>query len=183
MKITFLGTSHGVPSASRYCSSALVECGDNVYLIDGGAPVADLLIRYGIPYEKLRGVFVTHMHSDHTFGLLHLCSLADWYFRQSSFDVFLPEEEGIDAFRRLLLVSDKSFDEERIRLKKSCSGVMYADGCLTVSPPWLICWRGKESGSSLRAICTDRMPPISLRPRCSSHPTPLSAKWRISVRK
>ena len=133
MKITFLGTSHGVPSASRYCSSALVECGDNVYLIDGGAPVADLLIRYGIPYEKLRGVFVTHMHSDHTFGLLHLCSLADWYFRQSSFDVFLPEEEGIDAFRRLLLVSDKSFDEERIRLKKSCSGVMYADGCLTVT--------------------------------------------------
>lgn len=133
MKITFLGTSHGVPSASRYCSSALVECDDNVYLIDGGAPVADLLIRYGIPYEKLRGVFVTHMHSDHTFGLLHLCSLADWYFRQSSFDVFLPEDEGIDAFRRLLLVSDKSFDEERIRLKKSCSGVMYADGCLTVT--------------------------------------------------
>ena len=74
MKITFLGTSHGVPLASRYCSSTLVECGDNAYLIDGGAPVADLLIRYGIPYEKLRGVFVTHMHSDHTFGLLHLCS-------------------------------------------------------------------------------------------------------------
>ena len=92
MKITFLGTSHGVPGADRYCSSALVECGDNAYLIDGGAPVADLLIRYGVPYEKLKAVFTTHIHSDHTIGLLHLMSLSSWKFKESSYDLYLTEQ-------------------------------------------------------------------------------------------
>ena len=99
MKITFLGTSHGVPGADRYCSSALVECGDNAYLIDGGAPVADLLIRYGVPYEKLKAVFTTHIHSDHTIGLLHLMSLSSWKFKESSYDLYLTEQAGIEAFR------------------------------------------------------------------------------------
>ena len=55
------------------------------YLLDGGAPVADLMVRGGIPFSQLRAVFVTHMHSDHTFGIPHLCSLANWYFVDASF--------------------------------------------------------------------------------------------------
>jgi pyruvate/oxaloacetate carboxyltransferase len=47
MKLTFLGTSCGVPQKDRYCSSCMIECGDGVYLIDVGAPVAELLRRYG----------------------------------------------------------------------------------------------------------------------------------------
>ena len=63
MKITFLGTSHGVPSPTRYCSATLLEVEDRAYLIDAGAPVADLLIRRGVPFEKLRAVFTTHIQS------------------------------------------------------------------------------------------------------------------------
>lgn len=133
MKITFLGTSHGVPSAERFCSAALLETGGRAYLIDGGAPVADLLIRRGIPYERIRAVFATHMHSDHTFGLPLLCSLANWKFRDSSFDVFLTEDAGIDAFRQLLLVGDGKLDETRIRLRKTSPGVFYADDLITVT--------------------------------------------------
>lgn len=133
MKITFWGTSHGVPAADRFCTATLVECNESAYLIDGGAPVADLMIRSGIPYTRLKAIFVTHMHSDHTFGIPHLCSLANWYFRESSFDVYLPEQEGVEAFRGLLLAGDKALDETRIRLKMTAPGVLYNDGCLAVS--------------------------------------------------
>lgn len=133
MKITFLGTSHGVPGEDRYCSSALVECGDNAYLIDGGAPVADLLIRYGVPYEKLKAVFTTHIHSDHTIGLLHLMSLSSWKFKESSYDLYLTEQAGIEAFRTVVEVTDGYFDGDRIRLRLTAPGTFYDDGTLTVT--------------------------------------------------
>ena len=43
MKITFLGTSHGVPAKDRFCSSIMLESGGSFYFIDAGAPVMDLL--------------------------------------------------------------------------------------------------------------------------------------------
>ena len=133
MKITFWGTSHGVPSVERHCTATLIQCGDCAYLIDGGAPVADLMIRYGVPYSQLKSIFVTHMHSDHTFGIPHLCSLANWYFRDASFDVYLPEQAGIEAFRAMLLVGDKKLDDARIRLKNTVFGTFYDDGILRVT--------------------------------------------------
>ena len=47
MKITFLGTSHGVPAKDRFCSGYMIEAGDATYLVDAGAPVADLVLRHG----------------------------------------------------------------------------------------------------------------------------------------
>ena len=133
MKLTFLGTSHGVPMTTRFCSAALVEIGDAAYLIDGGAPVGDLLIRRGIPYEKIRAVFATHMHSDHTAGLLGFISLSNWKFKNSSYEIFLPEQIGIDAFREAVRVMDERFDDSRLRFRLVQEGVVYSDDNLTVS--------------------------------------------------
>ncbi len=56
MKLLFLGTGHGVPTVDRFFSATLLECGGQYYLIDAGAPIAELFVRYGISYEKLRAV-------------------------------------------------------------------------------------------------------------------------------
>ena len=133
MKLIFWGTSHGVPQPDRFCSAALLQCAGGVYLLDGGAPVADLMVRGGIPFSQLRAVFATHMHSDHTFGIPHLCSLANWYFVDASFDVYLPEQAGVEAFRAVLLAGDKQLCDRRIRLKTAQAGVIYDDGCLAVT--------------------------------------------------
>ena len=62
MKITFLGTSHGVPAANRFCSSYMIEAGNAVYLVDAGAPVADLVLRQGREITDVRAIFTTHIH-------------------------------------------------------------------------------------------------------------------------
>ena len=72
MKLIFLGTGHGVPAPDRHCSATLLEVGGKRYLIDGGAPVVDIMRARGIPVDGLSAVFVTHRHSDHTFGLAML---------------------------------------------------------------------------------------------------------------
>lgn len=129
MKITFLGTSHGVPSATRYCSSTMLEIDGDVYLIDGGAPVADLLTRRGISFEQVKAVFFTHMHSDHCDGIHEFLSLSDWYYTKASYDVYIPEEAKIAAFRQL----HDALDPARIRLHRTEPGVCYRDKHITVT--------------------------------------------------
>jgi len=51
----------------RPCS-ALIECGDQRWLIDSGLP--DLCERF--PPRSFNGIFQTHYHADHAQGLLHL---------------------------------------------------------------------------------------------------------------
>ncbi len=132
MKLTFLGTSHGVPESHRYCSTLLLEVGDNAYLIDGGAPVADILIRKKYDFKKIKAIFISHSHSDHTYGMLQFISLCNWRYKDVNMEICLTEQIMADAIKNLILSSDKSFDEERLVSKIVTEGVFYNDGVLKV---------------------------------------------------
>ena len=99
MHLTFLGTSHGVPEADRYCSCTLVSVGENRYLIDAGGPVMDLLLRRGIKPQEIAAIFITHMHGDHTNGLPAFTDLISWYFKSAVPYIYLPDKRGVDALR------------------------------------------------------------------------------------
>lgn len=134
MKLTFLGTSHGVPAPDRFCTCTMIQCGGSVYLIDGGAPVGDLLIRHGIPFRDVRAIFVTHMHADHTMGFPGFLSLANWYYTDADFDMFLPEADGVELMRRAVETTDKEFHGKRLRLHEiGGEGIVYSDDNLTVT--------------------------------------------------
>ncbi len=133
MKIEFLGTSHGVPSADRYCQSMLAEVGDRAYLIDTGAPVADLLTRRGMDFARVKGVFITHMHGDHVNGLVHFLNLSTWYYKNVDLDVYLPDPRGVEQYTALLqLLHHRDIDFGRIRLHAYSAGEVFDDGVLSV---------------------------------------------------
>ena len=128
MKITFVGTSHGVPAADRFCSCIMLESGGALYFIDAGAPVIDSIHRYGKNINDLRAVFTTHVHSDHTVGLLHLTGLMHWYYKESSADIYVAEEEHIETIRRWSRTADGGeLDGERIRFHVPVEGQVYED--------------------------------------------------------
>ena len=88
MKITFLGTGHGVPTAERACSSIMIEIGDAIYLFDAGCPVTDRLLALGHEITEVKAVFNTHTHSDHVAGIYHLADLCNWRYRDSEIDIY-----------------------------------------------------------------------------------------------
>ena len=90
MKITFIGSSHGVPEPNRKCTSIMIEAGENVYFIDMGTPAIDALRTRGISIDRVKGIFITHMHGDHTNGLIPFIDLITWYFKTPDPAVFLP---------------------------------------------------------------------------------------------
>ena len=73
---TTLGTNSGpIPNPERFEASSLVRYGDTAILVDVGDGAPDQLARAGVAIGDLKGVFVSHLHFDHTGGLFALLSL------------------------------------------------------------------------------------------------------------
>lgn len=128
MKITFLGSSHGVPAAERYCSCSMIEVNGALYFIDAGCPLIDLLIRRGEDLNRIRGIFTTHLHGDHTNGILAFADLCNWYFKTVRTGIWLTEQAGIDDFRRLIVTTQGlPMDDERLPFHLVQPGKVYED--------------------------------------------------------
>ncbi len=128
MKITFVGTSHGVPAADRFCSCYMIESNGKIYLIDAGAPAAEMILRYGKEVNDFRALFTTHVHADHTVGMIHLISLMNWYYKESSGDFFIAEQAHIDSTKRWLETSGSGvLESDRLHLRVPTAGVVYED--------------------------------------------------------
>lgn len=135
MKLTFLGTSHGVPSGERFCSCTMIEAGGARYFIDCGAPLIDLLLRRGIDLTSLRAVFTTHLHGDHVNGILHFADLLNWYFTRARVQIYLTEPAGIELFTRLIeAVEGAALDRERIDFRLMTPQTIYDDGVIRLTP-------------------------------------------------
>ncbi|PSW21546.1 MBL fold metallo-hydrolase [Photobacterium sanctipauli] len=63
-----LGTKGGpsLLTSKRLAHSNVLMVGDDAYLIDAGYGASLRLLEAGIPLKKIKGIFLTHLHSDHT---------------------------------------------------------------------------------------------------------------------
>lgn len=134
MKLTFLGTSHGVPAADRYCSSTMLEIGERRYFVDAGAPLIDMLIRRGVSLDTVKAIFTTHLHGDHVNGLLSLTDLFTWKFKTTDVDVFMTEQRGIDAVRAMLSAMLDELNDERVRFRLMTADTVFCDEAIRVTP-------------------------------------------------
>ncbi len=132
MRIEFLGTSHGVPSATRYCTSILLESNGALYVFDAGAPVADLLTRKGYSFSALKAVFVTHLHGDHIASLPNLLDLCNWYHRDATFETFVPEERGATLLHQFTELTMNRPLREGLTISVFEEGEVYRDDNITV---------------------------------------------------
>ena len=123
-----LGTSHGDPTASRFNSSILLEAGPSLYLFDAGEPVTASLRRAGKRFDRLRAVFVTHMHGDHVGGLPVLIKMLVKYAKEGQHtDVFLPERTALGGLEAWLRAMRLPWPSRFVSLHAVDEGVVYAD--------------------------------------------------------
>lgn len=100
MRIVFFGSSHGVPEPDRRCSSTMIEVGGAYYFIDMGTQSIEGLISRGIHPNEVKACFVTHLHGDHTNGLISFIDLCNWYFKEASPKFYLPGDT--DRVKRII---------------------------------------------------------------------------------
>ncbi len=133
MKITFLGSSHGIPEVDRKCTSILIEAGECRYIIDMGTHTAEALIAKGIAIDSLNAIFITHFHGDHTNGLISYIDLCCWAFRNADPYIFLPGEidkpiKAIDAWLKCNGNILREFKFNKVR-----EGQIFNDGTIKVT--------------------------------------------------
>lgn len=133
MKIVFFGSSHGVPEPNRRCSCAMIEIGETRYFIDMGVNAIDQLVTRGASIDSVKTVFVTHMHGDHTNGLISFIDLCSWYFKTTQPVFYLPcdteqAKTAIKGWFGCTGTEMRDFDFHRV-----CEGAIYDDGVLKVT--------------------------------------------------
>ena len=100
MRITFLGTSAGVPTRSRNVSCValrLPERGE-VWLFDCGEGTQHQILESDVKISQITRIFITHMHGDHIFGLPGLLATCGMAGGACNVEVFGPP--GIEEFVR-----------------------------------------------------------------------------------
>lgn len=65
LKVTMCGTSSPLPAPGRAQACVAVETPEHLYIVDAGSGSAATANLAGVPTHKLRGILLTHFHSDH----------------------------------------------------------------------------------------------------------------------
>ncbi len=135
MKIIFLGTSHGDPEANRFCSSTAIFVNGKYYLIDAGAPILPLLLSRSVHPKNVGGIFITHAHEDHYFGLIEYTRVVNdsGCYNGVSTPVLVPRKrlfsEMLNAKYNFKLWHGKG----RTKYKKYRKGVIFDDGNVRIT--------------------------------------------------
>lgn len=100
--VILLGTGYPRPDARHAGPATVVVAGDSWFVVDAGRGATMRIAGTDLHYEKLRAVFLTHLHSDHTAGLPDLF-VTSWQFGRKSFPLQLYGPTGTEALADSLL--------------------------------------------------------------------------------
>ena len=79
LAVILLGTGYPRPDANHAGPATAIVAGDKWFLVDAGRGTTMRVAGTELKYENLRGVFITHLHSDHTAGLPDVF-ITSWQF-------------------------------------------------------------------------------------------------------
>ena len=90
------GSRSPIPSPGRAQTCVMVRAGENIYIVDIGDGSVSNLRNWGIPFNKIKSVLLTHLHSDHISDLADLHQ-ASWIMqnRKTKLNVYGPEGVGL----------------------------------------------------------------------------------------
>jgi ribonuclease Z len=145
LAVILLGTGYPRPDASHAGPATAVMAGDKWFLVDAGRGTTMRVAGTSLKYENLGGVFITHLHSDHTAGLPDVF-ITSWQFGRKTTPLQLYGPTGIrklagamlqffayDIHVRRDLVEHHTAAGATIRTHVARQGVLYDDGQVRVT--------------------------------------------------
>ena len=129
--VTILGCGSAKPTVRHNPSAQLVCLNSKSFLIDCGEGTQTQLMRAHCKFNRLRHIFISHLHGDHCYGLPGLLSTMGLTGLDGETVIHLPEE-GVRLFKPLL---DYSAHDLNVRFEPYEYGnnIIYEDRSLTVN--------------------------------------------------
>ncbi len=90
IKLVFLGTAASTPTKERGLSSVAMRRKGEWFLFDCPEGTQRQMMSAGVSYLKIRNVFISHLHADHTLGLAGLIATMSIHQRDYPLNIFGP---------------------------------------------------------------------------------------------
>jgi len=100
--VTVLGTASAMPLHGRHHAAQWVQYGTQHFLIDCGEATQYQILKYDLPWSRLVGICVSHLHADHIGGLPALLTTLHLQGRTRPIYVFGPL--GLKAYLEATLM-------------------------------------------------------------------------------
>ena len=88
--LTILGCSSATPTSERNPTAQLLGHGEKLFLIDCGEGTQVSLRRMHIHFQRIRHIFISHLHGDHFYGLIGLVSSMHLLGRTKPLHIYGP---------------------------------------------------------------------------------------------
>lgn len=89
-QVTVIGNGGAMPAAGKYHSAHAVNIHGQFYLTDCGEGTQKAMLEQHIPPQKLKAIFISHLHADHIYGLFPLLDTISLSQRKHPLQVFAP---------------------------------------------------------------------------------------------
>lgn len=135
-KVHFFGTRSGTePMEGMHHTSLALEVNGVYYFVDAGENCADSSYLSGVDHMKIKAVFITHPHMDHTGGLAglfwnvrKLTRISDRRPIDGQIQLFMSDLRVWKGVEQILRVSEADFDSAfRVILNRTVDGLIYED--------------------------------------------------------
>lgn len=102
-EVLLLGTGAATPSRDRHPAAVVIKYDEQWFLVDCGEGTQMQMAKYQVAGNKIRQIFISHLHGDHVFGLIGLVSSMGLFGRTQPLEIFAPEglRELIETQQRL----------------------------------------------------------------------------------
>ncbi|GAL73033.1 ribonuclease Z [Jejuia pallidilutea] len=133
MKLTILGCYSATPRTLGNTTSQVLEIANHMFLIDCGEGTQVQLRKHKIKFNRIKHIFISHLHGDHFFGLVGLISTFRLLTREADLHIYGPK--GIKEVVTLQMKLADSWTNYRLyfhELSSTTSELIFEDDKIQV---------------------------------------------------
>jgi len=131
--VTILGSSSALPTSTRFPSAHVLNAHERLFLIDCAEGTQMQLRRMHIKMSKINHIFISHLHGDHTLGLVGLISTLNLIGRKSDLHIYAHAElESNLNYNLKFFIEALNYKVVFHAVEPNKRQVIYDDGKITV---------------------------------------------------
>ena len=134
MKLTIVGCHSASPRFDANPTAQILEVKGHLFLIDCGEGTQVQLRKFKIKFDRIKHIFISHLHGDHFFGLVGLIATFKLLGRDAPLHIYGPK--GIKQAVLLQLKLGKTytnFDIKFHELESNQPTVLFEDAILSIT--------------------------------------------------
>ena len=131
--VTILGSGSALPLTNRNPSAQYIVCRDRHFLMDCGEGTQIQMRKFGVKFQKINHIFISHLHGDHFFGLVGLLSTMHLLGRDKFLHIYSPKGlREVVELQYKLGGGKLSFDISWHELEPNTQGIVFEDNKVLV---------------------------------------------------